>query len=189
MLSKISFIVYIAILSNCQSVWIQIRPDILLDLIWVPTVCKGYQQTRLANKELIFVWFLWLLFVWFDYVPVNIFQSCRDGSSLVAQDKVSCSRTQHRASGEAQTRNVSSKALYHLVITLFSLVCGLTSTVLVMWRRSVNLTTFFFLGKLKTRTKKLVICCVVSLSCGNLKKTKTTFLKMRFIFCCTTTQY
>ena len=31
--------------SECQTVWIQIRPDILSGLIWVQTVCKGYQQT------------------------------------------------------------------------------------------------------------------------------------------------
>ena len=31
--------------SGCQTVCIQIRPDILSGLIWVQTVCKGYQQT------------------------------------------------------------------------------------------------------------------------------------------------
>ena len=31
--------------SECQTVWIQIRPDILSGLIWVQTVCKGCQQT------------------------------------------------------------------------------------------------------------------------------------------------
>ena len=31
--------------SWCQTVWIQIRSNILLGLIWVQTVCKGYQQT------------------------------------------------------------------------------------------------------------------------------------------------
>ena len=37
---------------ECQIVWIQIRPDILLGLIWVQTVCKSYQQTTLGDKEL-----------------------------------------------------------------------------------------------------------------------------------------
>ena len=32
-------------LSVCQTVWIQIRTDNLSVLIWVQTVCKGYQQT------------------------------------------------------------------------------------------------------------------------------------------------
>ena len=32
---------------QCQIVWIQIRPGILLGLIWVQFVCKGYQQTKL----------------------------------------------------------------------------------------------------------------------------------------------
>ena len=32
-------------LSESQINWIQIRPDILLGLIWVQTVCKDYQQT------------------------------------------------------------------------------------------------------------------------------------------------
>ena len=30
--------------SGCQTAWIQIRLDILSGLIWVQTVCKGYQQ-------------------------------------------------------------------------------------------------------------------------------------------------
>ena len=44
--------------SRCQTVWIQIRPNILTGLIWVQTVCNGYQQTtkvdpraRLGVKE------------------------------------------------------------------------------------------------------------------------------------------
>ena len=36
--------------SECQKVWIQIRPDILLGLIWVQTLCKGYQQTTLELR-------------------------------------------------------------------------------------------------------------------------------------------
>ena len=32
-------------LSECQTVWIQIRTNILWVLIWVRTVCKGYYQT------------------------------------------------------------------------------------------------------------------------------------------------
>ena len=36
--------------SDCQTVWIQIRPDIL---IWFQTVCKNYQQTTL--RELIWI--------------------------------------------------------------------------------------------------------------------------------------
>ena len=31
--------------SECQTDWIQIRPDILLGLIWVQSVCQGYEQT------------------------------------------------------------------------------------------------------------------------------------------------
>ena len=47
--------------SECQTVWIQLRPDILSGLSWVQTVCKIYQQmtpaddthrqTTLAGKE------------------------------------------------------------------------------------------------------------------------------------------
>ena len=38
-------------------VWIQIRTEVLLVLIWVQTVCKGYQQTTkvAANKERVLV--------------------------------------------------------------------------------------------------------------------------------------
>ena len=32
-------------LSECQAVLVHIRTDILLVLVWVQTVCKGYQQT------------------------------------------------------------------------------------------------------------------------------------------------
>ena len=41
--------------SECQTVWIKIRPDVLLGLIWVQTVCKGYKQRQKsspARKEL-----------------------------------------------------------------------------------------------------------------------------------------
>ena len=37
--------------SECQTVWVQIRPDILSGLVWVQTVCKGYQQTTLVGKD------------------------------------------------------------------------------------------------------------------------------------------
>ena len=36
---------------ECQILWIQFRPDILSGLIWVQTVCKGYQQTRLSSRQ------------------------------------------------------------------------------------------------------------------------------------------
>ena len=38
--------------SECQTVWTLIRPDYLSGLIWVETVCQGYQQTTLEDKEL-----------------------------------------------------------------------------------------------------------------------------------------
>ena len=41
--------------SECQTVWIQIRPDVLSGLIWVQTVCKGFQQTTLVGNELMIV--------------------------------------------------------------------------------------------------------------------------------------
>ena len=34
--------------SERQTVWIQIRTDILSVLIWVQTVCKGYQQMTIV---------------------------------------------------------------------------------------------------------------------------------------------
>ena len=42
--------------SECQTVWIQIRTDILSVLIWVQTVCRGYQQmtkSPLARNEIL----------------------------------------------------------------------------------------------------------------------------------------
>ena len=43
--------------SEFQTVWIQIRPDILLGLIWVQTVCKHYQQTtlQLMSHDIFFI--------------------------------------------------------------------------------------------------------------------------------------
>ena len=39
--------------SECQTVWNQIRTDVLSVLIWVQIVCKGYHQTTkvVASKE------------------------------------------------------------------------------------------------------------------------------------------
>ena len=33
------------VLSECQTVWVQKRPDVLSGLIWIQTVCKDHQQT------------------------------------------------------------------------------------------------------------------------------------------------
>ena len=44
--------IILGIPSECQTVWIQIRPDILSGLIWVQTVCQGYQQMTLVGKGL-----------------------------------------------------------------------------------------------------------------------------------------
>ena len=38
--------------SECQTVLIKIRSDVLLGLISVQTVCKSYQQFAIASKEL-----------------------------------------------------------------------------------------------------------------------------------------
>ena len=40
------------IFQSDKTVWIQIRADKLSGLILVQTVCKGYQQTTLVDKEL-----------------------------------------------------------------------------------------------------------------------------------------
>ena len=37
--------------SECQTVWNQIRPDILSGLILVQTICKGYHHMPLVDKE------------------------------------------------------------------------------------------------------------------------------------------
>ena len=36
---------------ECQTVWIQIRPDVLSGLICVQTLCKSYRQTTLGDEE------------------------------------------------------------------------------------------------------------------------------------------
>ena len=36
----------------CQTVWMKLRPNVLSDLIWVQSVCKGYQQrTNVVNID------------------------------------------------------------------------------------------------------------------------------------------
>ena len=53
---KINFFEKISeIPSECQTDWIQIRPDVLSGLIWVQAVCQSYQQTTLGDKELMFM--------------------------------------------------------------------------------------------------------------------------------------
>ena len=44
--------ILLGIRSECQTIWIHIRPDILSGLIWFQTVCKVYRQTTLVGKEL-----------------------------------------------------------------------------------------------------------------------------------------
>ena len=36
---------------KCQTVWIQIKPDILSCLIWVQLICKGYQRPTLVSDN------------------------------------------------------------------------------------------------------------------------------------------
>ena len=38
---------------ECETVWIQIRPDKMSGLIWVQTVCEGYHQMTVPGKALI----------------------------------------------------------------------------------------------------------------------------------------
>ena len=49
-------------LSECQTVWIQIRTDLLSVLIWVQTVCKGYRQTALDSTSTLSAVLLFFLF-------------------------------------------------------------------------------------------------------------------------------
>ena len=48
---KSFFLILSGIPSEYQTVWIQNRSDILWGLIWIQTVCKGYQQTTLVAKD------------------------------------------------------------------------------------------------------------------------------------------
>ena len=67
---KINFV--FKTLPECQTVWTQIRTDMLLVLIWVQTVCKGFQQTAkvTTSKERIKGCSFTLTFSWAWY--------CRD---------------------------------------------------------------------------------------------------------------
>ena len=66
--------------SGCQTVWIQIRPDILLDLIWVQTVCKDISRQQNsppppppppADKELRYKTTYWYYFLAKTLAKVN----------------------------------------------------------------------------------------------------------------------
>ena len=61
--------------SECQTVWIQIRTDILSVLLWVQTVCKGYQQTTKVTTSMERVL---LPYMYFKDLPVNSFTEAID---------------------------------------------------------------------------------------------------------------
>ena len=68
--NQLFFKILSVLASEYHTVWIQIRTDILLVLIWVQTVCKGYQQKTLVGKEgrLFACWvFICLLLIFFKY--------------------------------------------------------------------------------------------------------------------------
>ena len=79
--------------SECQIVWIHIRTDILLVLIWVQTDCKGYQQTTkiAASKERVNLFSVSVGTQWFLVAFTNlIFQFCNrcKNKSIKALEKV-----------------------------------------------------------------------------------------------------
>ena len=41
-----------AIPSECQTIWTQGKPNVLLGLIWIQTVCKVYQQNTGRQRDL-----------------------------------------------------------------------------------------------------------------------------------------
>ena len=71
--------------SRCQTVWIQIRPDVFSGLIWIHSVCKGYQQmTKVATswqgvKHRTTSWYYFLAktlakvnFIWLKLFPFGL---------------------------------------------------------------------------------------------------------------------
>ena len=81
-------------LSECQTVWIQIKTDIMLVFVWVRTVCKGYPQktkfstgmqtvitgkyvTSLGNIQprytctYIYIKDIWTLLIYFDMLCLS----------------------------------------------------------------------------------------------------------------------
>ena len=100
--------------SECQTDWIQIRPDVSSGLIWVQSVCKGYEQTalvmiyikqpfpskmitRLEDTKRLIVKF------WCFTPQSTLFQSCLLCWTNTKQRIVSCSKTQPNVSCESQT--------------------------------------------------------------------------------------
>ena len=66
--------------SDCQTIWIQIRPKVLPSLIWVQTVCKSYQQMTLVGKEGNFA----CCFIILDFFSKLIFLKILSGISSVS---------------------------------------------------------------------------------------------------------
>ena len=58
--------------SECQTDWIQMRPDILSGLIWVQSVCKGYEQKTPVVTSL----FMERCQILCSYVSLKIFSLC-----------------------------------------------------------------------------------------------------------------
>ena len=71
------------ILSECQTVWIQIRPDILSGLIWVQTVCKGILQTTLLGKEI-------MMSPWNIRFNVNSYTSRQRNNDVPMEYRIQC---------------------------------------------------------------------------------------------------
>ena len=71
--------------TGCQTIWILIRPHIMSGLIWVQTVCKGYQQTTKVDplgqrvKYKTTCWYYFLAktlakvnFIWLQLFPFGL---------------------------------------------------------------------------------------------------------------------
>ena len=60
-----------------QTFWIQIRPNVLPDLIWVQTVCKGYEQTTLVINQLEKNYISYMLPILSSSYCFNLYLPCR----------------------------------------------------------------------------------------------------------------
>ena len=58
--------------TECQTVWIQIRPNVSSDLICVQAVCKGQQKRTLVGQELTFFLHAGKIFMIFFIINISI---------------------------------------------------------------------------------------------------------------------
>ena len=81
--------------SECKTDWVHIRPDKMSGLIWVPTVCKCYQQTTLVGNELrnVLTKYAAVFFFFRNLATSGFLDMCKHGDNFVRYISMVYSKT------------------------------------------------------------------------------------------------